>query len=124
MVAVWRRKPTAGLVHHSDSAGLSIRRSPWASGSKRWSRRPFGGKDGLLGARWTTLPPRRVPCLRANASSSSITGAHHQRGRKERRLLRVSLEAFYNRRRLHSSLGCVSLESYEDLMTKEKVTIA
>jgi transposase InsO family protein len=36
----------------------------------------------------------------------------------------VSLEAFYNRRRLHSSLGCVSLESYEDLMTKEKVTIA
>jgi len=36
----------------------------------------------------------------------------------------VSLEAFYNRRRLRSSLGYESLESYEALMAKEEVAAA
>lgn len=40
-----------------------------------------------------------------------------------RRAVFEYLEAFYNRRRLHSSLGYVSPENYEDLMAKE-VTVA
>lgn len=34
------------------------------------------------------------------------------------------LEVFYNRKRLHSSLGYMSPESYEDLGTKEEVPMA
>jgi hypothetical protein len=48
----------------------------------------------------------------------------HQGDREECRLLRVPLEEFGNRRRLRYSLGYVSPESCEDLMTKEEVAVA
>jgi transposase len=38
-MALWRRKPAAGLVHHSDR-GFSTRCSRSASGSKRWASSP------------------------------------------------------------------------------------
>jgi len=47
----------------------------------------------------------------------------HRRSFPDRKVARSAifeyLEAFYNRRRLHSSLGYVSPERYEDVRTKE-----
>ena len=54
-MAVWGRKPAAGLVHHSDRGTQYTRRSPSARGSerpassRRWARRA---------RRWTTPSPR------------------------------------------------------------------
>ncbi len=120
---MWRRKPAAGLVHHYDCGtqhtALSL------------GKRLEG--VGALSLRWEgRAPPRSLDnatisegfLSRLNAGFSSIIGAFPSGDREECRLLRVPLEAFGNRRRLRYSLGYVSPESCEDLMTKEEVAVA
>lgn len=106
-MAVWRRKPTAGLVHHSDRG-------------TQYTALSFGKK--LEEARIVPSMGRTGSAL-DNAISESFVSTlkcelvHRRRfptTEAARSAVFEYLEAFYNRRRLHSSLGYVSPESYEE----------
>lgn len=111
-MAVWRRKPAAGLVHHSDRG-------------TQYTALSFGRRLEEVGI----VPSMgRTGSALDNAISESFVSTLkvelvHARRFPTRQAARSAifeyLEAFYNRRRLHSSLGYVSPEGFEDLMAKE-----
>jgi len=111
-MAVCRRKPAAGLVHHSDRG-------------TQYTALSFGKRLEEAGI----VPSMgRAGSALDNAISESFVSTLkcelvHRRPFPTREAARSAvfeyLEAFYNRRRLHSSLGYMSPESYEDLGMKE-----
>lgn len=111
-MAVWRRKPKAGLVHHSDRG-------------VQYTALSFGKRLEEVGI----VPSMgRAGSALDNAISESFVATLkvelvHRRRFPTRETARSAvfeyLEGFYNRRRLHSSLGYASPESYENLRTKE-----
>ena len=111
-MAVWRRKPAAGLVHHSDRGA-------------QYTALSFGKRLEEMGI----VPSMgRVGSALDNAISKSFVATLkvelvHTCRFPTRDAARVAifeyLEAFYNRRRLHSSLGYVSPETFEDFIAKE-----
>ncbi len=110
-MAVWRRKPAAGLVHHSDRG-------------TQYTALSFGNRLEEAGI----VPSMgRTGSALDNAISESFVSTlkcelvHRWRfptREAARSAIFEYLEVFYNRRRLHSSLGYVSPESYEDLRAK------
>ncbi len=112
-MAVWRRKPKAGLVHHSDRG-------------TQYTALSFGKKLEEAGIVPSTMG--RAGSALDNAISESFVSTlkvelvySHRFPTREaaRSAVFEYLEGFYNRRRLHSSLGYVSLESFEELGAKE-----
>jgi putative transposase len=111
-MAVWRRKPAAGLVHHSDRG-------------TQYTALSFGKRLEEVGI----VPSMgRTGSALDNAISESFVATlkvelFHTCRFPSREAARSAvfeyLEAFYNRRRLHSSLGYVSPEGYEAPRTKE-----
>ncbi len=111
-MAVWRRKPAAGLVHHSDRGtqytALSFGKRLEEAGIVPSMGRAGSALDNAISESFVStlkceLVHRRLFPTREAARSAVFE----------------YLEAFYNRRRLHSSLGYMSPESYEDLGMKE-----
>ena len=111
-MAVCRRKPAAGLVHHSDRGA-------------QYTALSFGKRLEEVGIVPST---GRVGSALDNAVSESFVATLkvelvHRRRFRTREAARSAvfeyLEAFYDRRRLHSSLGYVSPESYEALQSRE-----
>ncbi len=111
-MAVWRRKPAAGLVHHSDRG-------------TQYTALSFGERLEDAGI----LPSMgRAGSALDNAVSESFVATLkcelvHRRSFPSREAARSAvfeyLEAFYNRRRLHSALDYMSPEGYEALRSKE-----
>jgi putative transposase len=111
-MAVWRRKPAAGLVHHSDRG-------------VQYTAFSFGKRLEEVGI----FPSMgRAGSALDNAISESFVSTIkceliHRRRFPTREAARSAvfeyLEAFYNRRQLHSSLGYRSPESYEEYRMKE-----
>ena len=107
-MALWRRKPAAGLVHHSDCG-------------TQYTALSFGKKLEEAGI----VPSMgRAGSALDNAISESFISTLkcellHRRCFPTREATRSAvfeyLEAFYNRRRLHSSLGYMSPENYEEM---------
>jgi putative transposase len=101
-----RRRPQPGLVHHSDqgstSASVSARRRATPASPSRWARwrllRQRRRRDVLRDAQEGARPP---PLL-----------AHAPRLACE---VFEYIEAFYNRRRRHSTLGYLSPADYEEV---------
>ncbi len=115
-MAVWRRKPAAGLVHHSDRG-------------TQYTAISFGQRLEEAGI----VPSMgRTGSALDNAISESFVSTLkceliHRRRFPSREAARSAvfeyLEAFYNRRRLHSSLGYVSPKAYEET-TREGAAVA
>jgi putative transposase len=112
-MAVWRRKPAARLVHHSDRGtqytALSFGKRLEEAGIVPSMGRAGSALDNAISESFVStlkceLVHRRLFPTREAARSA---------------VFEYLLEAFYNRRRLHSSLGYMSPESYEDLGMKE-----
>jgi putative transposase len=115
-MAVWRRNPSAGLVHHSDRGA-------------QYTAISFGRRLEEVG-----LVPSmgRTGSALDNAMAESFvatlkTELVHRRRFPDREVARSAifeyLEGFYNRRRLHSALSYQSPMSYEEA-TMEGVAVA
>ncbi len=111
-MAVWRRKPAAGLVHHSDRGtqytALSFGKRLEEAGIVPSMGRTGSALDNAVSESFVATLKCELVHLRRFPSRDAARSAVFE-----------YLEAFYNRRRLHSSLGYVSPEGYEALKTKE-----
>lgn len=108
-MAYMRRQPGKGLIHHSD------RGSQYASDDYRNLLKGYGMQMSMS---------RKGDCW-DNAPMESFFGTlkkelvHHRRYRtreEARRDIFDYIEVFYNRKRLHSSLGYVSPAQYEQMI--------
>jgi putative transposase len=111
-MAVWRRKPAAGLVHHSDRGtqytALSFGKRLEEVGIVPSMGRTGSALDNAISESFVaTLKVELVHTCRFPSREAARSAVFEY------------LEAFYNRRRLHSSLGYVSPEGYEAPRTKE-----
>ena len=116
-MAVWRRKPAAGLVHHSDRGtqytALSFGKRLEEAGIVPSMGRTGSALDNAVSESFVATLKCELVHLRRFPSRDAARSAVFE-----------YLEAFYNRRRLHSSLGYVSPEGFEDLGTKEVMAVA
>lgn len=115
-MAVWRRKPAAGLVHHSD-------RGTQYTALSFGKRLEEAGIVPSMGRTGSALDNAISESFVATLKVELVHTCHFPTREAARSAIFEYLEAFYNRRRLHSSLGYVSPESYEALQSKE-VTVA
>jgi len=111
-MALRQRRPAPGLIHHSDQG----------------SQYTDGAYQALLQAHGIQASMNGVGSWYDNAPMESFIGTlktelvHHRqyRTRDEAKPDLFSyIEGFYNRHRLHSSLGYLSPETYEDLYYQE-----
>jgi transposase InsO family protein len=109
-MAVKTRRPAPGLLHHSD------RGVQYTSGEYRAELESIGAECSMS---------RRGNCY-DNAAKESFWGklktemVHHERFRTRahaRAAVFDYIEVFYNRQRLHSSLGYLSPEQFEATLT-------
>ncbi|MDP8938939.1 MAG: IS3 family transposase, partial [Actinomycetota bacterium] len=111
-MALWRRKPAAGLIHHTDRGA-------------QYTALSFGKKLEEAGV----VPSMgRVGSALDNAVSESFVASskcellhrHRFLGREAARIAIFDyIEGFYNRVRRHSSLGYLSPADYEQATMKE-----
>ena len=110
-MAVWRRKPSAGLVHHSDRGAQYTA----ISFGKRLAEVGIVPSMGRTG---TALDNAMAESFIATLKTELV----HRRGFPDREVARSAifeyLEGFYNRRRLHSALSYQSPMSYEEATMK------
>ena len=115
-MAVWRRRPVAGLVHHSDR-GVQYTAISFGKRLEEVSIVPSMGRTG------TALDNAMAESFIATLKTELV----HRRRFPDREVARSAifeyLEGFYNRRRLHSALGYKSPASYEEA-TMEGVAVA
>jgi putative transposase len=115
-MAVWRRKPSAGLVHHSDR-GVQYTAISFGERLAEVGIVPSMGRTG------SALDNAMAESFIATLKTELV----HRRRFPDREVARSAvfeyLEGFYNRRRLHSALGYQSPVSYEEA-TMEGVAVA
>jgi putative transposase len=115
-MAVWRRRPVAGLlVHHSDR-GVQYTAISFGKRLEEVGIVPSMGRTG------TALDNAMAESFLATLKTELV----HRRRFPDREVARSAifdyLEGFYNRRRLHSALGYKSPVSYEEA-TMEGVAV-
>ncbi len=111
-MAVWRRKPKAGLVHHSDR-GTQYTALSFGKRLEEVGIVPSMGRTG------SALDDAISESFVATLKVELVHTRRFPTREAARSAIFEYLEAFYNRRRLHSSLGYFSPEGFEDLMAKE-----
>jgi putative transposase len=106
-MAVWRRKPAAGLVHHSDQ-GVQYTSLSFSERLREVGITPSMGRTGS--ALDNALAESFVSTLKAELVST-LEFPSRQAAKSA---IFEYLEAFYNTRRLHSSLGYRSPADFEE----------
>ena len=116
-MAVWRRKPSAGLVHHSDR-GAQYTAISFGKRLEEVGIVPSMGRTG------TALDNAMAESFVATLKTELLV---HRRRFPDREVAKSAifeyLEGFYNRRRLHSALSYRSPADYEEA-TMEGVAVA
>ena len=117
-MAVWRRRPVAGLlVHHSDR-GVQYTAISFGKRLEEVGGVPSMGRTG------TALDNAMAESFIATLKTELLV---HRRRFPDREVARSAtfeyLEGFYNRRRLHSALSYRSPADYEEA-TMEGVVVA
>jgi putative transposase len=114
-MALWRRKPAAGLVHHSDRGVQYTPRCRSASGLKKEVSCPlWAGWD----RHWIT-PSLRELCGELEVRAALRASLPQPGGGQDSFSADYIVEGFYNRVRRHSSLGYSSPDDYEQATIEE-----
>ena len=105
-MALQRRQPGAGLIHHSDQG------SQYTSRAYRASLKDHGIRASMNGVgSWYDNAP--MESFFGTLKSECVHHAAYLTRNEARADLFSYIEVFYNRRRLHSALGYLSPEAYE-----------
>jgi putative transposase len=115
-MAVWRRRPATGLVHHSDR-GVQYTAISFGKRLKEVGIVPSMGRTG------TALDNAMAESFIATLKSELVHRHHFPDREAARSAIFEYLEGFYNRRRLHSALGYKCPVRYEEA-TMEGVAVA
>lgn len=105
-MAYHRRRPAEGLLHHSD------RGSQYASGDYQAALRGYGMQSSMSrkGDCWDNAP---MESFFATLKRELVHGRRFRTRDEARHAIFEYIEVFYNRERLHSSLGYLSPVEYE-----------
>jgi len=114
-MAIQRRRPGPGLIHHSDQG------SQYTDGAYQSLLQVHGIQASMNGAgTWYDNSPMEsfFGSLKSELVHHRVYGTHAE----ARPDLFFYIEGFYNRRRRHSSLGYLSPEAYEQLYHKQSAS--
>ncbi len=106
-MAIWQRRPETGLVHHSDRGG------PYVSLSFGQSARA-AGIDISMGAKGCALDNAVAEAFFATLKKELTRRCAWPTRRELQSAVFAWIEGWYNRRRLHSTLGYLSPLDYEN----------
>jgi putative transposase len=106
-MAVWRRRPVAGLVHHSDR-GVQYTAISFSKRLEEVGIVPSMGRTG------TALDNAMAESFIATLKTELVHRRRFPNREAARSAIFEYLEGFYNRRRLHSALGYRSPADYEE----------
>jgi putative transposase len=115
-MAVWRRKPAAGLVHHSDQ-GVQYTALSFSQKLKEVGIAPSMGRTG------TALDNAMAESFVSTLKCELVRRMKFPTRQAARTAIFDYLEAFYNTRRLHSALGYMSPADFEE-GTMEESSVA
>lgn len=106
-MAVWRRKPAPGLVHHSDQ-GVQYTSLSFGERLKAVGITPSMGRSG------TALDNAMAESFVSTLKAELVSNLEFPSRQAARTAIFEYLETFYNTRRLHSSLGYRSPADFEE----------
>jgi len=106
-MAVWRRKPAPGLVHHSDQ-GVQYTALSFSERLKEVGITPSMGRTG------TALDNAMAESFVSTMKAELVSRLWFPTRQAARTAIFDYLETFYNTRRLHSALGYMSPADFEE----------
>ena len=106
-MAVWRRKPAPGLVHHSDQ-GVQYTSLSFGQRLKEVGITPSMGRTG------TALDNAMAESFVSTLKAELVSQAKFPNRQAAKTAIFDYLETFYNTRRLHSALGYRSPADFEE----------
>jgi putative transposase len=106
-MAVWRRKPAPGLVHHSDQ-GVQYTSLSFSERLREVGIKPSMGRTG------SALDNAMAESFVSTLKAELVSGLRFPSRRSAKTAIFEYLETFYNTRRLHSSLGYRSPADFEN----------
>ncbi len=106
-MAVWRRKPAPGLVHHSDQ-GVQYTALSFGERLREVGITPSMGRTG------TALDNAMAESFVSTLKAELVSGMEFSTRQAAKTAIFEYLEIFYNSRRLHSSLGYRSPADFEE----------
>jgi putative transposase len=111
-MAVWRRKPSPGLVHHSDQ-GVQYTSLSFSERLGEVGITPSMGRTG------TALDNAMAESFVSTLKAELVSNLKFPSRQAAKTAIFEYLETFYNTRRLHSSLGYRSPADFEEDRIKE-----
>jgi putative transposase len=106
-MAVWRRKPAPGLVHHSDQ-GVQYTALSFSERLREVGITPSMGRTG------SALDNAMAESFVSTLKAELVSNLEFPTRQAAKTAIFEYLETFYNTRRLHSSLGYMSPADFEE----------
>ncbi len=106
-MAVWRRKPAPGLVHHSDQ-GVQYTALSFSERLREVGITPSMGRTG------SALDNAMAESFVSTLKAELVSNLEFPTRQSAKTAIFDYLETFYNTRRLHSSLGYMSPADFEE----------
>ncbi len=106
-MAVWRRKPAPGLVHHSDQ-GVQYTALSFSERLREVGITPSMGRTG------SALDNAMAESFVSTLKAELLSELEFPTRQAAKTAIFEYLEAFYNNRRLHSALGYMSPSDFEE----------